>query len=91
MDAADEVGEHGLGDFEVGDDAVAQGADGGDGAGGFAEHFLGGLADGITVLEDARGAFFDGDDGGFIEDDAFTADVNKGICRAQVDGHIIGK
>ena len=64
MHAADEIGEHGLGDFKIGDDAVFERADGGDGAGGFSEHFLGDEADGVAVLKDAVGAFFYRDDGG---------------------------
>ena len=46
MHPADEVLDHLLGDLEVGDDAVAQGADGLDVAGRAADHLLGLVADG---------------------------------------------
>ena len=49
MHAADKVGQHRLGDFKIGDDAVFQRADGGDGAGGLAKHFLGGQAHRIAI------------------------------------------
>jgi len=42
----DEVPEHRLGDLEVGDDAVLEGADGGDVAGSAAKHALGLVTDG---------------------------------------------
>ena len=41
MDLANEVFDHFFGDFEVGDDAVAQRPNGADVAGGTAEHLLG--------------------------------------------------
>ena len=88
MDAADEVAEHRLGDFEVADDAVFQRADGGDRAGRFAEHFLGDQADGVAVLQHAVGAFLDGDHAGLVEDDPFAFDANEGVAGAQVDAHV---
>src|SRR6201999_464793 len=49
VNAADEVAEHRLGDLEVGDHAVLERADGGDGAGRLAEHLLGDEADRVAV------------------------------------------
>ena len=62
-----EVVQHALGDFEVGDDAVLHGPDGDDVAGRAAQHFLGFLADGLHFAV----VLVDGDDGGLVDDDAF--------------------
>src|SRR5690606_28739496 len=77
---ADEVGEHRLGDLEVGDHAVLEGADGGDGAGGLAQHLLGHPAHGVAVGEDLVGALPDGDHGGLVQDDALAPDRNQGVA-----------
>src|SRR5207247_658498 len=57
-----EVVQHALGDFEIGDDTVLHGLDGDDVAGGAAEHLFGFFADGFHLA----GSFVDGDDGGFV-------------------------
>ena len=90
LDLADEVIEHRLGDLEVGDHAVLERTDGGDGAGGFAEHFLGDPADGVPVVEsdDLVGALAYSDDGGFVEHDALTTHADERVAGTQVDPHI---
>ena len=91
MHAADEIGEHRFGDFKIADDTVLERTDGGDGAGSFSEHFLGDQSDGVSVLQDSVGSFFYGDDGGFIEDDAFAFDADQRIAGAKVDAHVFAE
>ena len=85
---ADEVLDHLLGDFEVGDDAVAQRADGLDVAGRAAQHHLGLVADGQHLLL----ALFlgDGDHRRLVEDDAAALDIDQRIGGPQVDRHVRG-
>ena len=83
----DEVVEHLLGDFEVGDDAVLHGLDGHDVAGRAAEHVLGFFADGF----DFAGVLVDGDDGGLVDDDAFAGREDEGVGGAEVDGQVARK
>ena len=80
----DKVAEHGLGNIEVGDDAVLQGTNSHDVAGRTAEHALGLDAD----RQDALVVLVDGDDGGLADDDALAAHGDKRICGAEVDGKI---
>ncbi len=80
----DEVIEHSLGYFEVGDDAVFHRLDGDDIAGRAAEHFFRLFAHRFHFT----GVFVEGDDGGFVDDDALTFGEYKGICGAQIDGQI---
>src|SRR5476651_1412111 len=82
----DEVLDHRLGYFEVGDDAVAQRADRLDVARGTTQHHLGFFADredlALPALRRER------HDRGFVQDDAATLDVDQRVRRAQVDAHI---
>ena len=80
--------DHLLGDFEVGDDAVAHGADCLDVAGGAAEHHLGLLADGEDLLFAAHVG--DGHHAWLGEHDAAPLDVDEGVGCAEVDGHVGG-
>ncbi len=80
----DEVAEHLLGDVEVGDDAVLQRADRGDGAGGAADHALGLDADGVDFAR----ALVDRDDRRLREDDPAATDVDERVGGAQVHGHV---
>src|SRR5208337_268047 len=78
---ADEVAQHGLGDFEVGDDPVLHGADGHDVARGAAQHHLGLPAHrqhpaAVPVV------FAHRHHRRFAQDDAFALDVNQGIGGA---------
>src|SRR5262249_25265319 len=68
----DEVGQHRLGDFEVGDDAVLHRLDRNDVARGAPEHFLRVLAHRFDAAVD----FVDGDDRGLVDDDAFPARID---------------
>jgi len=92
VDLLDELLEHLLGHGEVRDHAVLHGADGGDGAGGLAEHLLGFLADCLNGFLGVGSAFeADGDHGGFVENDALTAHVDQRVGGAQVDGQVVGE
>ncbi len=86
---ADEVLDHLLGDFEVGDDAVAQGPNRLDVAGRAAEHHLGLVADRTNLL--APPDVGDGDHRRLVQDDAATLDVDKRVGGPQVDGHVSRK
>ena len=82
-----EVIQHALGDFEIGNYAVFHGLDGDDVAGRAAEHFLGLFADSFYLAR----VLVDGDDGGFVNDDTLSLGVNKRVGRAQIDGKVGGK
>ena len=82
----DEVIQHPLGDFEIGDDAVFHGPDGDDVAGRSPDHFLGFFADCL----DFAVVLVDGDDGGLIHHDAFPFGEHQRVCGAQIDGEIGG-
>ena len=84
MHLADEILDHLLRHFEVGDDAVAKRADGDDRRGRAAEHALGLRAHG----EELVGPRVDRDDRGLVEDDALTADVDDRVGGPEVDGHV---
>jgi hypothetical protein len=86
----DEVAQHGLGHFEIGNDTVAHGPDGHDIARGAAEHVLGFQSHGQhTVFRSVVRSH--GDHGGFAENDALAFDINQGVGRSQVNGQIAGK
>ena len=87
LNGTDEVAEHPFRDLEVGDDAVAQGADGDDVGGGPADHALRLLADG----ENALGGAVDGDDRGLDDDDAPPPDHDERVRRPQVDSDVVGQ
>ena len=90
MHFADEMLDHFFGDFEIGDDAVAQRADGLDIAGRAAQHQLGLVADGAHGLLAAAGG-----DGGhhrrLIQHDAPAFDIDQRIRRPKIDGHVARK
>ena len=83
----DEVVEHLLGDFEVGDDAVLHGLDGHDVAGRAAQHLLGLLAHGFHFA----GVLVDGHDGGLVDHDALAGREDQGVGGAQIDGQVARK
>jgi hypothetical protein len=84
---ANEIAEHLLGGFEVGNHAVAHRLDGGDVAGGTPEHLLGVVADRLDLIV----RIVDGDDGRFAEHDALPARVDAGIGGAKIDRQIVGE
>src|SRR5258708_26546982 len=84
MGLLNEIGEHFFGDFEVGDHAVLHGLDGDDVAGSAAEHLFSFAAN----RDDFTGDFVDGDDGGFVDHDAFAMGEDQGISRSQIDGQV---
>ena len=84
----DEALDHFLGDFEVGDDAIAHRADGLHVDRRLAKHHLGFLADRVNDL--AAVLVHIGNDRGFIELDAVTLHVDQRVRRPQVDRHVRG-
>src|SRR5664279_1821436 len=83
--AADEVAEHRLGDDVIGDHAVLHRPDGGDVAGGPADHLA-------SLLPDRDDAVVvgDRDDGWLLDDDALALDVDDDVGRAEVDADLHG-
>jgi hypothetical protein len=84
LDLADEMPQHGLGDVEVGDDAVAQGAHGRDARRSPPYHPLGVL----PHRQDFIGDGVHGHHRGLAQQDAPPADVHQGIGRAQVNAQV---
>ena len=80
----DKVAQHGLGNIEVGDDAVLEGTNGHDIAGRTAEHTLGLDTDG----QDALIVLVDSDNRGLANNDALAAHGDKRIGGAKVDREI---
>jgi hypothetical protein len=87
MDLLDEVAEHLLGLIVIGDDAVFEGAYSDDIAGRAAQHPFRFLAYGQNLLI----VSIDRDDARLPQQDAFAANVNERIRRAEVDPHVPGK
>ena len=90
MHLADEVLDHLLRDFEIGDDAVAHGTDGFDIAGGAPQHHLGVVADGAhRFFAAARG------NGGhhrrLVQHNAAAFDIDQRVRRSEVDCHVARK
>ena len=83
----DEVGQHLLGDLEVGDDAVLHRLDGDDVARRAAEHVFGLLADGLHPAVH----LVDGHNRRLVDHDALAARVDAGVGRAQIDGQVTRK
>ena len=77
--------EHLLGDVEVGDDAVLQGADGHDVARRASEHRLGFVTDGQQGVI----GLVDRHDRGLVEHDSFAADVDQRVRRSQIHREVI--
>ena len=86
-DVLDEFAEHSLGDDEVGDDAVAHGADDFDALGGAAEGVVGFVADEDHFV----GFAADGHDGRLVQDDPPPPDVYKNVYGAEVDSDLFFK
>ena len=82
-----EVVQHLLGDFEVGDDAVFHRLDGDDVARRAAQHLFRFFADGF----DFAGVLVDGDDRRLVDHDAFAARVDQRVSGAEVDGEVARK
>jgi hypothetical protein len=87
VNLADEVLDHLLGDFEVGDDPVAHGADGFHVARGSAQHLLGFYAHSVDHLAAADVA--ERHHRGLVEHDPLALHVDEGVGRTEVDGDVV--
>ena len=87
MHLVNEVLDHLLGDIDVGDDAVAQRADGLDLVGRLAHHQLGVVADRLDLLDPVDG--LDRDDRRLVQDDAAPAHVDQSVCGPEIDRHVV--
>jgi hypothetical protein len=87
VNLADEVLDHLLGDFEVGDDPVAHRTDRFHVAGSAAQHLLGLYADGVDDL--AAADVPQGHHGRLVQHDALALHVDQGVGGAEVDGDIV--
>ena len=87
MNLADEVLDHLLGDFEVGDDPVAHRTDRFHVTGRAAQHLLGLDADSVDDLAAADVA--QRDHRRLVEHDALALHVNQGVGGAEIDGDIV--
>ena len=83
----DEVTEHLLGDFEVGDYAVTKRSARTDGSRSAADHLPGLLADREHLLS----LFANSDDRWLEEDNAFAANEDDRVGRSKVDGEAAAK
>ena len=84
-DLLEEVAQEPFGDVEIGDNAVAQGADCDDVAGGAAEHAARLFTDGIDV----PGDLFYGNDGGLAKHDALVLNIYKNAGGTQIDTNVV--
>ena len=84
---ANEVLEHLLRHFKVGDDAVLHRADGDDVAGRAPQHLFGFLAHRFDLVSD----LVDGDDGRLGDDNAAPLRIDECVCRAQINRQIAGE
>src|SRR2546421_6487737 len=84
-DRLEKEAQHFLGDVEIGDDAVLERPHGEDAVRCATEHPLRLETDAF----DFAGCFFDGDDGGLVQNDPFTADVDERIRGAKIYGDFI--
>ena len=87
LDLLDEVPQHGLGDFEVGDHAVFHRADGHDVAGRAAQHPFGFLTDGEHVGR----ARLDGHHRRLPQNNSAILHIDEGIGCAQVYSNVVGE
>jgi hypothetical protein len=76
-----EVIQHALGDFEVGDNAIIHGFDGDDIAGCAPEHLFRLFADGLYFAV----VLIYGHDGGFVDDDSLTFGEDQRVGRSEVN------
>ena len=86
LDLLDQLAQQFLGLLEVRDDAVLQRPDRIDAGRGAAQHLLGVAAHG----QHAVGGAIDRDHRGLVQDDSLALDIDEGVGRAEIDGHIVG-
>ena len=85
---AEEIAQHRLAQFEVGDHAFSQRADDRDRAGRAAEHLLGQMTDGATARENAMGLAFDGHDRRFVQHETFAGHADQRVGCTEIDRQI---
>ena len=83
----DEMPQHGLRDFKIGNHAIFHGPDGDDVAGRAAEHALGFLAD----SQDVGRSRLDGNDRRFTQHDPLITHINERIRSPKVYPNVVGK
>ena len=83
----DEVAQHRLGNFKVGDDSILQGAYRGDVAGRASQHPFGLFTDGKNL----GGAGLDRNNGRLAQDDAVILDIDQRVGGAEIDADIAGE
>ena len=89
---ADKVLEHLFGDREIRDDAILQGADGRQVAGGSPEHFFCFHTDRRDRLgSSARGILMYSDHRGLVEHDTRSAPIDERIGSSEIYRKIVGK
>ena len=84
MRLLNEVVEHALGHFEIGDDTILHGTDGHDVSGRAAQHLLGFLAH----RQHFAVGLVDGHDGGFVHDDPLPLGIDQRVGSAEIDREI---
>ena len=89
VDIADEVAEHGLGDVEVGDDAVLERSNGRDVAWRPSQHVLGVHANGLDDAAPAARILANRHNGRFVQHDAVSPRVNQGVGGAKINRQVI--
>ena len=82
-----EIIQHALGHFEIGDDAVFHRLDGHDVAWRAAQHLLGLFAYGFNFTC----VLIDCNDGGLVHNDALAGRVDQRVGSAEIDGQIARK
>ena len=83
----DEIGNHFVGDFKIGNDTILHGADGLEPGMGSAMHFFGLRADGFHIAL-ALAVVADRHHRRFIQNDPFIFDVHQSVGRSQVHGDV---
>ena len=87
----DEVAQHRLGDFEVGDDTVFERADGDDAPRRAAEHPFGFSANGKHFLAAAPVTLLHRDYGGFVANDPLVFYVDQSVGCPEINGQVVGE
>ena len=85
---AQEVSQHRFAKLEIANNAFSHRPHDGDRIGRAAEHLSSEVSNGAAAAQNAAAIQFDGDDGRFIQNHAFSGNADQGIGGPQVDGKI---